>query len=171
MAKFYFSESGAVDSLFIENNDTDTIFPREILKFKSLKNLRFTGTYCDLGPDSCFNILNLPYQIQDLANLETLALNTHGLLSLPSSLGNMKSVKRLSLSGNRVKNIEVILEMENLEELYLFYSYFDSSKLNFGMLKQLKQLKVIGISPDSRHERLITEIRHGMPHVKIETNQ
>ncbi|MFW9972262.1 MAG: leucine-rich repeat domain-containing protein [Candidatus Odinarchaeota archaeon] len=87
-----------------------SIFPKEILRIKSLKYLALRRNK--------FNCL--PKSIGFLSNLELLDLRINELESLPNSLGLLYKLKNLNLSSNNLKLIpDLIGVLMNLKKLNL----------------------------------------------------
>ena len=69
----------------------------------------------------------IPKNIGDLSDLESLTICTRIIDSIPNSLFTISALKHLDLSGNKIKNLsEDLRKLENLEYLNISYNQLES---------------------------------------------
>jgi len=69
----------------------------------------------------------IPKNIGDLSDLESLTICTRIIESIPNSLFTISSLKHLDLSGNKINNLsEDVSKLENLEYLNISYNQLES---------------------------------------------
>ncbi len=136
------------------------VVPEEIYKATHLKVLR-------LGMN---RLESLPAKIATLTELQYLHLTANYLMTIPEELTTMKSLRSLRLSSNSLNELpKSIGEMVGLRELYLddnqlhqmpdglfrlveleklFLGWNDLGAIDYGNIRQLKNLKVLDHSGD-----------------------
>lgn len=86
-------------------------------------------------------ITELPPEIGNLTNLETLWLNHNDLLRLPPEIGNLSNLQSLILNHNQLSRLPAeIGNLTNLQELDLAYNQLSSLPSTIGNLENLNQL-------------------------------
>ncbi|KAJ0702160.1 putative leucine-rich repeat domain superfamily [Helianthus annuus] len=80
--------------------------------------------------------------VGDLVNLEVLSFAHCGIRKLPSTIGNLRKLKLLDLTGCVDLHIDdgVFKSLENLEELYMRVSYGKAIRFTDANLEELKML-------------------------------
>lgn len=148
-----------------QNSDTTTVFysstaqlksryiPDSIFKMTNLRHLSVQGMDCDYrevddkGNDitKCWMISEIPPQIKNLKQLETLQLNVNAISKIPIELTELKNLKSLNLDDNSgLSEIDNIVKLENLEILSLNGCNISKLPDNIGQLKKLKSLGLAG---------------------------
>jgi Leucine-rich repeat (LRR) protein len=88
----------------------------------------------------------VPESVGNLKFLKSLDLSGWEISSLPESIGNLTSLKSLNLSDcNLVSLPESFLKLQNLEELYIRGNLFESTPKLISKLKSLNYLDVYDI--------------------------
>ena len=106
-------------------------------------------------------IIDFPKSIGNLVNLEELEMsycrlkNKRSLENIPAEIGNLRKLKKLTISGNYLNNIPK--EIGNLSELEYFDAgdnLLDSVPESLFLLKKLKELKL-----NKNHIRTVHDLR------------
>lgn len=147
------------------NSDTATVFysstaqlksnhiPDSVFQMTSLRHLSIQGMDCDYrvtddrGNDitKCWMIIEIPSQIKNLKQLETLQLNVNAISKIPIELAQLKDLKSLDLTDNSgLSDIDNVVKLENLEILSLNGCNISKMPDNIGQLKKLKSLGLAG---------------------------
>lgn len=124
-----------VAGLDLSNNKFESV-PSSVFRMSNLKSLRIT--FCPLK--------SLPPSISEAKKLETLRIEyTTEILSLPTEIDGLESLKRLSIANTRLANLPASIgELTNLEVLDLAQVGLPALPLEIGNLKNLKALDVTG---------------------------
>jgi len=89
-------------------------------------------------------LTSLPESIGNLKSLKRLNLESNRFTSLPESIGNLKSLKKLNLEDNGLTSLpESIGNLEDLEELNLKENNLTSLPESIGNLKSLEELILV----------------------------
>jgi len=128
-------ESNKINKVTIYPDAFDAHFSTgKLSSLKGVKNIQVFG-YETLS--------EIPKNIGDLSDLESLTIRTRTIESIPDSLYDISSLKYLSLGGNKLKNIsENISKLENLEYLDISYNQLDSIPDVISKMKSLKKIVV-----------------------------
>lgn len=112
---------------------TDLSFiPKEIGK---LRNLRILGIF---NNDKLYEI---PKEICNLQNLQSLDLSVNKLLEIPKEIGNLSNLQSLDLSVNQLRYIpKEIGKLSNLYYLNLYNNYLTLLPKEIGKLTNLQKL-------------------------------
>lgn len=134
--KSYYSvifESNKINKVNIYPAALKTHFSDDnLISLKGVKNIEVVG-YQTLS--------EIPKNIGDLSDLESLTIRTRIIESIPDSLYNLSSLKHLDLSGNKIKNLsEDINKLENLEFLDVSYNQLDNIPNVVSKMKSLKDV-------------------------------
>lgn len=88
-------------------------------------------------------LVSLPSSLGNLDKLEELDLSYNKLTTIPRSLGNLTNLKRLVLNNNFLTSLpETLGALLNLEKIYLYKNLLEKIPENLGNLKQLRELHV-----------------------------
>jgi internalin A len=88
-------------------------------------------------------IPELPAEIGQLTNLQTLKLCHNKLTSLPESIGQLTNLRELNFFGNHLVSLpESIGQLTNLRELYLLSNHITSLPESIGQLTNLQVLRL-----------------------------
>jgi Leucine-rich repeat (LRR) protein len=161
----------------ILNTDTTTVYsistrelqsneiPEIVFRMSQLRRLSITGMDCDYresdenGNDitKCWAIREIPAEIQSLTNLEILELRVNSIQTVPIEIGKLKKLKALDLTDNPgLSNIDHVVQLAELQELYLYGCSLIKLPDNIGQLKKLKHLALTGNNIDSTERERIT---------------
>lgn len=153
------------DSVFqlrLTNEKPSTVFPLEILKYKSLK-------YLHIG---AIDISDLPEEFSSLQNLENLAISyNQNLKRFPESITKLKNLKELNIQGTGIDSLpNSIGNLKSLEVLNLCFTNINKLPQSFFNLKKMREL-YIGYCVDAKKsiltEAQIEEIKSKLPNCKI----
>jgi Leucine-rich repeat (LRR) protein len=101
-----------------------------------------------------------------LKTLETLWLSYNELQALPSSLFELKQIRRLSLANNKLENLsEQLGELSNLEYLYLEKNKLTTLPKSIKKLQKLRHLNLANNPIDIKEKRALQRI---LPNVRIQ---
>jgi len=160
-----------------EKRDTTTVYISSTEKFKSshipdsvfqminLKHLSINGMDCafriidEKGNDitQCWMLMEIPKDIKNLKNLETISLTDHAITKIPEEIAELKQIKKLELSNNpALSDVEIIAKLESLEYLGLNGCHITELPNDLSYLRNLKKLGLIGnYISDSEKDRII----------------
>jgi hypothetical protein len=140
------------------------VIPDSVFRMTSLKHLSIQGMDCDYrmtdirGNDvtKCWMIFEIPSQIRNLSQLETLQLNVNAIRSIPVELTELKKLRSLVLDDNSaLSDISNLVKMENLEVLSLNGCHLSRLPDNIGQLQKLRSLGLAGNNfSDAERERI-----------------
>ena len=124
--------------------------------FQSWKDL-FAWRYIDLAPDEDFPAHEYKCHMMTMnGHVILLSLDGVGLTQVPKSIPNLKYLRYLNLSQNKISNIpRSIEELEDLEYLYLKENNLTKIAPSFGKLPKLKFLDLSKNAIDSGWPRLV----------------
>ena len=143
----------------------DEDFPEQLRKFKNLEELYFNSTefkklpdwigdfrhLSELGITSSAGIENIPSSIGNLKTLKVLNLIDNSIRELPLEIGNLIQLKKLNLSCNKITNLpESMASLRALESLNLSHNKLTNLPDFLPCLLSLKDLDI--------SENLIKEI-------------
>ena len=145
----YVKEGDEITGLSIFNCGL-SVFPSEILRLKSLKNLALRrNNFNDLSKSIGFlsnlewldlrinKLETLPNAIGLLYRLKNLNLSSNNLTTIPDSIGDLLALKTLNLSNNKLKSVPECIENLNcLETLNLKANYWISIPESIEKLKE-----------------------------------
>ncbi|TPN82395.1 leucine-rich repeat domain-containing protein [Aquimarina algicola] len=135
-------ENGTVTRLTLDFRNI-TILPKEIGALNSLQILNLGNPVAD--PFAGNKIGNIPAEIGNLSNLESLNVRSNNLGGIPREIGNLKNLKILELGNNSIATIPVeIGNLDNLERLGME----NNNNLNIvpAEIGDLGNLKVLSLS-------------------------
>ncbi len=127
--------------------------PDSVFQMTNLRHLSVQGMDCDYrevddkGNDitKCWMISEIPPQIKNLMQLETLQLNVNAINKIPIELTELKNLKSLVLDDNSgLSDIDHVVKLENLENLSLNGCNISKLPDDIGQLKKLKSLGLAG---------------------------
>jgi internalin A len=115
--------------------------PKEISKLKKLKSLSFENSSFIEESELTNSITELPEELFDLVNLESLNLEGCPIIRLPSGISKLKSLSSLNLSNNKIDSLpEELFMLENLKELHIDNTLIESIPPAISKLKKLSTL-------------------------------
>jgi Leucine-rich repeat (LRR) protein len=139
----------------------------------NLKELSIKGMDCDYrelddqGKDitQCWMLREIPSQIENLKNLQTLSLPLHAIQTLPLEMAKLNKLKVLDLTDNSgLSSIDPLAELEQLEELYLFGCHLTKLPQNMSRLTRLKKL---GLTGNNITEEELSRIKSQLPNSQV----
>lgn len=90
-----------------------------------------------------FGISELPKEVMDEVQLQTLYLDDNNLTELPQELSLLKNLQTLSIQNNKIQNFpEVITELNNLEILILSGNELKNIPSSIAKLQKLRMLNI-----------------------------
>ncbi|XP_067934863.1 uncharacterized protein [Watersipora subatra] len=114
--------------------------PDSFIQLQKLKVLRITGNSVLSIP---FGLQTVPEVVTKLTSLEELDLSNNRINELPDSLGSLKSLRKLNLSGKPIEVLpESITSLSSLEELDLSWCKINQLPESLGSLTLLRKLNV-----------------------------
>ena len=163
-------QTSVLDTMTVYYNTTRELknnqIPDSVFQMKKLRHLAIQGMECDYGDTkNCWAISEIPKQINNLKELETLTLNVNAIKTLPIEIRELHNLKSLDLTDNQgISDIENIVYLTNLEELALYGCNLEKLPVEIGKLKKLKHL---GISGNNFEETEIERIKKALPNCEI----
>jgi Leucine-rich repeat (LRR) protein len=166
------------------SSDTTTIYNSTTAKLKSsyipdmvfemtkLRHLSVQGMDCDYreldeqGNDitECWMIKEIPPQIKQLIELESLQLNVNAISKIPNDLTELRNLKTLVLDDNKgLSEIDNITKLVNLETLSMNGCNISKLPENIGLLRKLQSL---GLSGNNISETEKERIKKALPNCK-----
>ncbi len=95
----------------------------------------------DLGTDDADKLTEIPAEVFELKQLESLNLSRNQLKYLPESISNLSNLTQLDLSYNQLINLpKSITNLSNLTQLYLSYNQITNLPESISNLSNLTQL-------------------------------
>ena len=142
------------------------LIPDSIFRMGNLKLLSIQGMDCDYGDQSeCWMIGEIPPQIKKLKNLETLRLNVNSISTIPVELTELKKLKQIDLSDNvSLSNIDALVKISSIEELYLYGCHLTKMPSDIGNLKNLRKAGIVGNNLDKNEQN---RIKKALPNCDI----
>lgn len=149
-------------SILRDSRESKKPLPAAIGNLKNLRYLRLFG-FKEL-PDEIAQLDNLetlvilkcdfvefPKILCELKNLKSLNIYSKALKKLPNEIGNLTSLRSLEITGTSIKYLpDSIANLTNLEIVGLYANYFlKTLPSNIGNLSQLKNLNVRGSQLDA----------------------
>lgn len=132
--------------------------PSSFENLNSLKHLRLHG-----------HLYNLPANIGNLTNLESLSLDLLAINEIPESIGNLTKLRSLILSRNKIKSIP--LALGNLASLYeLDLSYNEIEIFPNSMQDLADTLYDFRIRGNNYTQEELDKLKAMLPSTKITTN-
>jgi Leucine-rich repeat (LRR) protein len=129
-AGYVLAQSDSVTVYSTSTSETQSnSFPQEVFGLTNLRHLTVVGMDCDYreldekGNDitKCWGLREIPKEIGNLKDLETLSLTLNYIEKLPEEIRQLKKMRVLDMTDNPgLSNVESIIDLENLEELILF---------------------------------------------------
>jgi len=136
----------------IKLEDTEKVFPIEVLNVQDLTELEIIGgAYQYISPE-----------ISLLKNLTKLSIVSSKITKIPDEIFLLPKLKYLSLKNNRIQNLNVLEANSSIETLILNKNYIEDTRF----LNSFNQLKVLDLghnciselSPIIRKCQLLTRI-------------
>lgn len=110
---------------------------------------------------------SLPTEIGNLKTLEKIHLQNNKITELPMSIGNLKALKELRLYNNQLQYLpDTFQNLQNLEHLSLGKNNFEEAP---HVLSKLKKLKTLDIGENPLPQKEIEKIQKLLPDTKINT--
>ena len=151
-------ENGQVMELNLWNLKMD-MFPKSILKFKSLKVLNLRNN----------KLKEIPLDIAKLRSLRELWLSNNKLVSLPDSICNFKNLERLWLDENKLESLpKDIGNFKNLRFLTLTHNLLNKLPESICKLKKLENL-LISDNLLTKLPECLTELK-SLKYISLERN-
>ncbi|WP_338792351.1 hypothetical protein [Bernardetia sp. MNP-M8] len=116
--------------------------PIEVFEKTWLTYLSVIGQDCCLAGVECLAIREIPKEIENLKNLETLSLTLNYIRELPTEILELKSLKTLDLTDNtNFSDIETVSKMKWLEEFYCYGCHLSKEEVEY-LKEQLPNCKI-----------------------------
>jgi len=94
------------------------------------------------NPDS-FRLNNIPEEIFELTDLESLSINNNNLVEISNNISNLKRLKKLEISGNDIARLsDSIYDLGELESLDASYNHLKEISKKISGLHKLKNLNI-----------------------------
>ena len=128
---------------------------------------------CDLGlhDDSkandgikCWMISRVPPEIQNLKLLDTLDISLGTFTKLPDEISTLKNIRVIVLTDCNINNIDNLMLLTTLTELFLDGTGVNKLPANIGNLKHLKYLGLVNNNVDNSE---IVRIKAALPDCEI----
>lgn len=146
--------------------------PDSVWQMKNIKHISIQGEDCDYGPvtrngkNICCGIKEISPQIGNLTELESIDMRINpGISSFPDAIKNCKKLRSIDMTDGGIENIENLIALENLEELYLFGCNLEKLPKDIGRLKKLKHLGLTGNWQLTEDE--VNRVKKALPHCEI----
>ncbi len=161
-------ECTTLEVLNLANNNIKKI-PTTIKKLKNLRVLNVKNNY-GIDIDAICELENLE-ELNISGNAPRYGGGTEKFV-LPLQLGKLKKLKKLALGGGHFENQEVLGQLENLEELTVFYGNLTSGDFNATMyvtpyIKPLKSLTKIIVDEKILSKETKKEIEKVFGHLEL----
>jgi Leucine-rich repeat (LRR) protein len=158
-------------------SNTDTVYyastkqlrsnhiPDSVFQMTNLKHLAIQGMDCDYGDhEHCWEISEIPIQVKNLKDLETLSLTVNSIDSIPIELTELKLIS-IDFSDNAgFQNIDNITKIKSLQYLYLYGCGLTKLPGDIEELANLKELGLVGNSFDKGEQE---RIKKALPECRI----
>ena len=127
--------------------------PDSVFQLKKLRVLIVKGSDCDYTQydknsqviKNCWALRALSPSIKELSYLEELRLPVNSLNSLPNELATLRHLRLLDLTDNAgLAIIDPIVNLVQLQELYLYGCYLERLPADINKLKNLRFLGLQG---------------------------
>jgi Leucine-rich repeat (LRR) protein len=148
--------------------------PDSVFQMKMLKTLMVFGRDCDNGgphddnkPNDgieCWMINVIPSQIGNLVNLDTLRLTLGVFWKFPKEIDKLKNLRFLDLTDSYMSDINNLMALKNLNQLWLYGCGLSKLPKNIGDLSNLKFIGLVGNNLDSSELR---RIRKALPNCEV----
>jgi len=171
------SQNSRLETITSYSNQTREMesnnIPDSVFQMINLKTLSVTGMDCDYivlddnGNDitKCWMIKEIPTKISRLKQLEYLSFRINAIKEIPKEIGELKKLKILDLTDNSgLQQIENVILLDNLEELYLYGCYLTKFPNDLSKLSKLKKL---GLSGNNFDKLEMERIKNGLPDCEI----
>ena len=148
--------------------------PDSVFQMKMLKTLMVFGRDCDNGgphddnkPNDgieCWMINEIPSKIGNLVNLDTLRLTLGTFTKFPDEIANLKSLRFIDLTDSYMSDIDNLMTLKNLNQLWLYGCGLSRLPDNIGNLSNLKFIGLVGNNLDSSE---VNRIRKALPNCEV----
>jgi len=165
-----------LDTVYIANTDMlkSNHIPDSVFQMKNLKQLWIGGRDCDNGgphddnkPDDgikCWMINNIPPEIGNLTELDTLGLTLGVFGKFPAEISKLKKLRYLDLTDSYMSNIDNLTSLKSLNHLLLYGCGLSKLPDNIGELTNLKFIGLVGNNLDSSE---IKRIKKALPNCEV----
>lgn len=171
------SQNSGLDTISNYSTQTRDIksnhIPDSVFQMINLKSLSVTGMDCDYiefdynGNDltTCWMVKEIPSIISNLTELEYLSLRVNAIQSIPREIVELKKLKVIDLTDNPgLEQIDNIVLIENLEELYLYGCNLTKFPNDLTKMNKLRKLGLVG---NNIYKLEIDRIKKGLPNCEI----
>jgi Leucine-rich repeat (LRR) protein len=147
--------------------------PDSIFEMKMLKTLMIFGSDCDYGlhddnkPNDgiqCWMIKEIPSKIANLVNLDTLRLTLGAFMKFPSEIANLKRLRFMDLTDSYMLDINNLMTLKNLNQLWLYGCGLSKLPDNIGNLSNLKFIGLVGNNLSSSE---VNRIKKALPNCNV----
>ncbi len=148
--------------------------PDSVFQMKMLKTLMVYGRDCDNGGShddnktndgiQCWVINVIPSQIGNLVNLDTLRLTLGVFGKFPKEVDHLKNLRFLDLTDSYMSDINNLMALKNLNQLWLYGCGLSKLPENIG---DLCNLKFIGLGGNNLDSSEIRRIRRALPNCEV----
>ncbi len=163
------------DTVYISNTDIlkSNHIPDSVFLMTHLKQLWISGKDCDLGlhddnkPNDgikCWMINNIPPEIGNLIELDTLGLTLVSFNTFPIEISKLKKLRYLDLTDSYMSNIDNLTSLKSLDHLLLYGCGLSKLPENIGNLINLKFIGLVGNNIDSVE---INRIKKALPNCEV----
>lgn len=165
-----------LDTVYIASTDMlkSNHIPDSVFQMKKLKQLWISGKDCDNGgahddnkPDDgikCWMINNIPSEIGNLTELDTLGLTLGVFGKFPPDISKLNKLRYLDLTDSYLSNIDNLTSLKNLNHLLLYGCGLSKLPDNIGELTNLKFIGLVGNNLDSAE---INRVKKALPNCEV----
>jgi Leucine-rich repeat (LRR) protein len=164
------------DSVYITSTQElqSNKIPDSVFQMKMLKTLMVFGSDCDYGGPhddnkphdgiKCWMINEIPLKIANLVLLDTLRLTLGAFGKFPYEVANLKNLRFLDLTDTFMSDINNLMTLKNLNQLWLYGCGLSKLPDNIGNLSNLKFIGLVGNNLDISE---VNRIRKALPNCKV----
>jgi hypothetical protein len=165
-----------LDTVYITSTDIlmSNHIPDSVFQMKKLKQLWISGKDCDNGAPhddnkpndgiKCWMINNIPPEIGNLTELDTLGLTLGIFGKFPPEISRLSKLRYLDLTDSYMSNIDNLTSLKNLNHLLLYGCGLSKLPDNIGKLTNLKFIGLVGNNLDAVE---INRIKKALPNCEV----